>query len=99
MTTFARNEIISSTTVVRQFSSLIRSLLSHERQKIGVIRNNEMEAVILSVDEYERLHTQAQRAEYMELSTIIGQRKETPASSYIPFEDVLKKAGITGNEL
>ena len=56
MTTFARNEIISSTTVVRQFSSLIRSLLSHERQKIGVIRNNEMEAVILSVDEYELLH-------------------------------------------
>ena len=64
--TFARNEIISSTMVVRQFSSLIKSLLSQERQKIGVVRNNEMEAVILSIDEYERLSAQAERAEQLE---------------------------------
>lgn len=93
--TFARNEIISSTMVVRQFSSLIKSLLSQERQKIGVVRNNEMEAVILSIDEYERLSAQAERAEQLELANLIAQRKEIPQSAYIPFEEVMKKAGIS----
>lgn len=99
MITFARNEILSSTTVVRQFSSLIRSLLSQERQKIGVIRNNEMEAVILSIDEYERLNEQAQLAEHISLATTINQRKDVLSSAYIPFEDVLKKAGLSTDEL
>lgn len=97
--TFARNEIISSTTVVRQFSSLIKSLLSQERQKIGVIRNNEMEAVILSIDEYERLNAQADRAEQLELAHLIAQRKATPSTEYIPFELVMKKAGISLDDL
>ena len=42
MVSFARNEIISSTNIVRQFSAVLKSLADRTRQKVAVIRNNEM---------------------------------------------------------
>lgn len=42
---------------------------------------------------------QAQLAEHIELATTINQRKDVPSSAYIPFEDVLKKAGLSTDEL
>ena len=54
-TAFERNEIISATQLVRRFSSLMTELKNSTLRKIAVIRNNEMEAVVLPVAEYERL--------------------------------------------
>lgn len=54
-TAFERNEIISATQLVRRFSSLMTGLKNSTLRKIAVIRNNEMEAVVLPVAEYERL--------------------------------------------
>lgn len=55
MITFLKNEIISSTTFVRQFSTFLNLISKKTLKKIAIIRNNEMEAVIISIDEYERL--------------------------------------------
>ena len=54
-TAFERNEIISATQLVRRFSSFMTELKNSTLRKIAVIRNNEMEAVVLPVAEYERL--------------------------------------------
>lgn len=53
--TFEKNEIISATTLVRQFSSFLTFLTTSKLKKIAIIRNNEMEAVVLPIKEYERL--------------------------------------------
>ena len=55
MVNFNRNEIVSATQLVRQFSTIMSSLINKTLSKIAIIRNNEMEAVILSFDEYEYL--------------------------------------------
>lgn len=60
MVNFNRNEIVSATQFVRQFSSILGSLVNKTLDKIAVIRNNEMEAVILSYDEYEQLVMRAE---------------------------------------
>ncbi|MDE7226741.1 MAG: type II toxin-antitoxin system Phd/YefM family antitoxin [Treponemataceae bacterium] len=99
MVSFARNEIISSTNIVRQFSAVLKSLADKTRQKVVVIRNNEMEAVLLPVDEYERLVEAAEQCEYAEIAVAVAEREATPESAYIPFADVLAVEGIGEDEL
>ncbi len=61
MVNFNRNEIVSATQLVRNFSSFINSLIKKKIDKIAIIRNNQIEAVILSIDEYEKLVTEAEK--------------------------------------
>ena len=60
MVNFNRNEIVSATQIVRQFSSIMSSILNKTLDKIAIVRNNEMEALILSFDEYEQLVMRAE---------------------------------------
>lgn len=99
MVAFTRKEVISATQVVRQFSEIISSLNNHQREKVAIIKNNEMQAVILPIEEYEILKEQAEFAEHLEIYNMVKQREKTPKSEYIPWEDVLKNAGVNADEL
>ncbi len=55
MLSFKQNEIYTATEVVRNFSSILDKLKKKESQKIVVLKNNKFQAVILSVEEFERL--------------------------------------------
>ena len=72
MVNFNRNEIVSATQLVRQFSSIISSLVNKSLDKIAVIRNNEMEAVILSYDEYEQLVMRAEASSQKSIRDYFG---------------------------
>ncbi len=72
MVNFNRNEIVSATQLVRQFSSIINSLVNKTLDKIAVIRNNEMEAVILSYDEYEQLVMRAEASSQKSVRDFFG---------------------------
>lgn len=72
MPSFERNEIVSATQLVRQFSTILGNLLSNKLSKIGIIRNNEMEAVILPVAEYERICALAEKAERRSVKDYFG---------------------------
>lgn len=72
MVKFNRNEIVSATQIVRQFSSIISSLVNKTLDKIAVVRNNEMEAVILSFDEYEQLVMRAEAASQKSVRDYFG---------------------------
>ena len=72
MVKFNRNEIVSATQIVRQFSSILRSLVNKTLDKIAVVRNNEMEAVILSYDEYEQLVMRAEASSQKSVRDYFG---------------------------
>ena len=55
MTTFTQDEVISATEVVRNFSSELKSLTSGEKKKLVIVKNNRFEAVIIPIEEYERM--------------------------------------------
>lgn len=99
MVAFTRNEIIPATQVVRKFASILDSLKKHASDKFAIVRNNEMQAVIIPIDEYERLVEAAERAEYEEIAGIISERKNTSPQKYVSFEKVLKHAGVSADEL
>jgi len=55
MLTYKPNELMSSTDVAKNFGSVLAKLASHEVEKIGVLKNNKLDFVILRNDEIESL--------------------------------------------
>jgi len=55
MAHYAREEIMSSSDVVRNFGAVLSSVVKHQREKVAIIRNNRLEAVLVAADVYERL--------------------------------------------
>jgi len=55
MTSFTQDEVISATDVVRNFSTELKSLTSGEKEKLVIVKNNRFEAVIIPIEEYERM--------------------------------------------
>ena len=94
MITFTRNEIVSSTQFVRQFATFLKRITESKQEKVAIIKNNEMQAVFIPIEEYERLKAIEELAEQREIYAKIEERKATPESEFISFEDAMKQAGV-----
>ncbi|MBE0490841.1 MAG: type II toxin-antitoxin system Phd/YefM family antitoxin [Sulfurospirillum sp.] len=55
MAQYTKEEIITATDVVRNFSAVLQSISSKQKEKLVIVKNNRFEAVLLSVDEYEKM--------------------------------------------
>ena len=55
MVTYKRDEIISASEVARGFSNILNSIINRTKDKLAISKNNKLEAVILDIEEYERL--------------------------------------------
>lgn len=56
MATFSKNEVYTATEVVRNFSSILTKVSKAEMKRAFIVKNNRFEAVLLNMDEYERLN-------------------------------------------
>lgn len=55
MVRYAENELFSITDFTKQISSLLKEIKNNTIEKIGVLKNNRLEVVVLSTEEYSRL--------------------------------------------
>jgi len=55
MVTYKPNELMSSTDVAKNFGAVLSKLANHEVDKIGVLKNNKLDFVLLRNDELEVL--------------------------------------------
>lgn len=62
MAHYALEEIMSSSEVVRNFGAVLSSVVQHRREKVAIIRNNRLEAVLVAADVYERLEKSSEAA-------------------------------------
>lgn len=53
--TFSKDEVFTATEVVRNFSQILTRVSSAEMKRAFIVKNNRFEAVLLNMDEYERL--------------------------------------------
>jgi len=97
--TFTKDEIIPSTKISRNFGSILKKLKNSTLNKVAVIRNNEMEAIIVTYKDYEIMHELFELNEYKKLFTLIKERETIHKNKYISFDEVLKKSGIRSNDL
>ena len=55
MVAYQQKELISSTELVKRFSSVMTKIREKSIAKMGILKNNRLEAVVISTEEYERL--------------------------------------------
>ena len=94
MVTFARNEIVSSSQFVRGFAGFLKRMTKSNDEKIAVVKNNQMQAVMIPIDEYERLKVLAEIAEQKVIFETIQERKNTSSSEFVSFDEAMKIAGV-----
>ena len=97
MVKYAKNELYSITDFTKQIGAVVKSIKENSLEKIGILKNNKLEAVVISTDEYERLkeiEEQVALAEHGSIYKALEERKNTPLSEYVSMEDMAKKFNI-----
>jgi len=93
---YTRNEIISATDMARSFSTALTSILEESKEKLAISKNNKLRAVLIDIEEYERLKEAYDLMEHIEIAKKIEERKN---SKTISLEEVMKQHGISENEI
>ena len=95
MQAYKRDEMISVTDLLKGFKTTLERLTSHQLDKVAVMKNNKPEAVIISVDEYERLQSK-HYWNRLDEETYLTKAYESLTDSYsktISIEELDKKIG------
>jgi len=95
MVAYTQNELVSATDVSKQFGEYISKVKNGLVDKIGILKNNKLNAVILSVEEYERMSEALEFIENMSIYEEIKERLDNTDKKLIDGEDVLKKHGLS----
>ena len=90
MITYTKDELISATELAKNLSKFLNSIKTHRREKIAIIHNDRPEAVMMSIDEYERLREAYELLEYLEIYQLVEAREQTPHAEYLSHEEMLK---------
>ena len=96
MVAYTRDEIISATDLARNLSTTLNSITHNVKEKIAIAKNNKLEAVIINIEEYERLKEAYELMEHMKIAKTVEERK---GSKTITFDELLKKEGINYDDL
>ena len=88
MIAYTRDEIISATDLARNLSATLNSIVKRSKEKIAIAKNNKLEAVIINIEEYERLKEAYELMEHMEIAKIVEERKD---SKTISFDELLNR--------
>ncbi len=96
MVAYTRDEIVSATDLARNVSGTLSSITKKQKEKVAISKNNRLEAVLIDIEEYERLKEAYDLMEHIEIAKIVEERK---GSETIDFETLLEEEGITYNEL
>jgi len=91
MVAYSRDEIISASDIARGFSTVLKDIMAHTKDRIAISKNNRLEAVVLPIEEYERLQEAYELMEHIEIYKTFQKRKK---SKTISLEDSAKKYGI-----
>ncbi len=96
MIAYTRDEIISATELARNLSATLNSIVKNSKEKVAIAKNNKLEAVIINIEEYERLKEAYELLEHIKTAKLIQERKD---SKSVSFEELLKKEHIDYDEL
>ena len=93
LASFTRDEMISATAAAKNFGKVVTELAEHRREKTAVVRNNEIAAVILPVEEYEYMADIVEFVEHLDIYDLVTTRRKTTGRR-IPLDTLLHEEGI-----
>jgi len=95
MVAYTQQELVSATEISKQFGEYISKIKNGLLNKIGILKNNKLNAVILSVEEYERMVLATNRLEDLETMQIVQERLKTPKEAYVEGSDVMRRLNLS----
>ena len=98
MVAYATNELISSSQFAKQFGSYLAQIKDCAVDKLAILKNNKVEAVMVSKDEYERMSIALEKMENQEIFRIVEERMSKPYKT-ISQEEMLMRLNIDPSEL
>lgn len=102
MVSYTQNELLSITDFTKSISKILGDIKERTVEKVGVLKNNKLEAVVISTQEYERLKEIEElmsNIEHKEIYNIVQDRVKTPKTKYLSMEDMAKKFNIDTKSL
>jgi PHD/YefM family antitoxin component YafN of YafNO toxin-antitoxin module len=74
MITYGKDEIISSSRIAKNFGSVLSELKNGTKQRAIISKNNELEAVIIPIEEYENIKESFELLEHLDIYEIVQER-------------------------
>ncbi|MEA3492435.1 MAG: hypothetical protein U9R27_11100 [Campylobacterota bacterium] len=79
---YAEDELFSITDFAKQLSSIVKNIKSNTIEKIGILKNNRLEAVIISTEEYARLKKIEFEQERIILDTALDDYRQNGSKNF-----------------
>jgi len=98
MVTYAANELISSSDFSKKFGSYLAQIRENSINKLAILKNNKVEAVMVSKDEYEKMREAYDLVEHMEIYNMVEKRISKPYKT-ISLEEMAEKHNIDLDKL
>lgn len=71
MVTYGTDELIPSSEFAKKFGTYLTQIKNHSVDKLAILKNNRVEAVVISKDEYESMKEALKQVEAREILTSI----------------------------
>lgn len=101
MIAYTQNETVGITELSKSLGSYIDKLTSNTLSKLAIIRRNKLEAVIVPIEEYERMKAASNYLEDLEISKMIEERvlNKTESISYLSIDELKDKLRAKGRDV
>lgn len=88
LVTYHRDEIISSSELVRHLKKLLNELRSKKKTKIAISRHNKIEAILITPETLEEL------LEHIEIYQAVTKAKTKKRPKLVPLENIERDYGL-----
>ncbi len=101
MVTYAQNELMSITEFTKSISKVLGDIKAEALGKVGILKNNKLEAVVISTQEYDELKNIQEYLEAKEDEELlkIAQERMNMPSKGISHQQMLKMLDIDPKDL
>jgi PHD/YefM family antitoxin component YafN of YafNO toxin-antitoxin module len=92
MVKYAEDELYSITEFAKKLSSIVKGIKDRQIEKVGILRNNRLEVVVISTQEYARLkeiESSRKRAQKRDKA-----KENSSKLEYLSIDDMAKKFNI-----
>jgi len=88
---FKKEEILSASRVARSFGKVLADLKAQNRRRVVVLKNNQVEAVIVPIDDYEQMAEALALLEHLEIYQVVKRRDRKNGKNSVSLEALLKE--------
>ena len=95
MVAYTKNELASSTDISKKFGHYLSNVSNGIVEKLAILKNNKIEAVMIPTAVYESLINLLDEKEDIEILNTIEKRLKTPREEYLDGNEVLKELNLS----